>query len=119
LVAVLVAPVPFRSRPLVVDSLNVRFRAWRAPDVSRPPSPRGEPVEALLAHARRQYGHAAAAEDPGDGDASATIIAGRGPHRALAGGIEAPRDEARRQAGLGGEHPWRRGQRERGPPPAD
>src|SRR5262249_60390139 len=99
LVAVLVAPVPFRSRPLVVDFLNVRFRAWRAHDVFRRPYPPGEPVEALLAHARRQYGHAAAAEDPGDGDASATIIAGRGPHRALAGRVEAPRAEPRRPAG--------------------
>ena len=71
-----------------------------------------QPVEALLAHALGQHGDAAAAQDLGDGDAAAAVVAGRGPHRALPRRIEAPGHQARRQAGVGGQHLVRADHRE-------
>ncbi len=97
---------------LVVDFLDVGFGAGRAHDVLGCGDPARKPVEALLAHALREDRHAAAAEDVGDGDAAAAVVAGRGPHRALARRIETARDEARGEAGIGGQHLVRADHRE-------
>ena len=71
-----------------------------------------QPVEALAAHAGRQHRDAAAAEDAGDGDAAAAVVAGRWPHRAVVRRIELSGDQARHQAGIGGEHLVRADHRE-------
>ena len=71
-----------------------------------------EPVEPLPAHALRQHGDAAAAQDLRDGDAAAAVVARRGPHRPLPRRVEAPRHQARRQAGVGGQHLVRADHRE-------
>ena len=42
--------------------------------------------------------------DPADGDAAAGVVAGRRPDRPVAGRVELAGDDARREAGVGGEH---------------
>ena len=89
---------------LVVDLLDVALGARRADDVGRIAHPVLQPVEALAAHAGRQHGDAAAAEDARDRDAAAAVVAGRRPHRLVDSGIELAGDEARHEAGIGREH---------------
>ena len=89
----------------VVDLLDVALRADRADDVFlRVLAPLVEPVEALLAHARRQDRHAARRHDAADGDAAAGVVAGGRPDGAVTGGVELAGDDARREAGVRGEH---------------
>ena len=89
---------------LVVDFLDVALGARRADDVGRIGDPLLQPVEALAAHAGRQHGHAAAAENARDRNAAAAVVAGRRPDRAVVRRIELPGHQARHQAGIGGEH---------------
>ena len=89
---------------LVVDLLDVALGAGRADDVGRRRHPALQPVEALAAHAGRQHGDAAAAEDARDGDAAATVVAGRGPHGLVARRDRTAGDEARDEAAIGGQH---------------
>ena len=98
----------------VVDLLDVRLRARRAHDVLGRAHPLAEPVEALPAHALRQHGDAATAQNLRDGHAAAAVVARRGPHRALPRRVEAPRHQARRQAGVGRQHLVRADHREQG-----
>ncbi len=63
-----------------------------------------EPIEALLAHAGGQHGHAAAAENAGDGDAAAAVISGRRPDGAIMRRIEMSGHQTRHQTGIGGQH---------------
>ena len=67
-----------------------------------------QPLEALAAHAGRQDGNAAAAENARDRDAAAAIVAGRGPHGLVDGGIELAGDEARHETGIGRRAPCAR-----------
>ena len=89
---------------LVVDFLDVALGARRANDVGRIGDPLLQPVEALAAHAGRQHGHAAAAENARDRNAAAAVVAGRRPDRPVVRRIELPGHQARHQAGIGGEH---------------
>jgi hypothetical protein len=88
----------------VVDLLDVALRARRPDDVGRIDDPVLQPGEALPAHALRQHGHAPAIHDPRDGDAAPAVVAGRRPDRAVARRVELPRDDARHQAPVRGEH---------------
>ncbi len=89
---------------LVVDFLDVALDADRAHDMRGIAHPAPEPFEALAAHALRQHGDAVTAENARDRDAAAAIIAGRGPDRAIARGIEAAGDETRHQRRVGRQH---------------
>ncbi len=95
--------VAVEHRAGVVDLLDVRFRAGRADDVRRVADPGRQPVEALLAHALGQDGHAVALHDPADGHAAAAVVARRRPDGALAGGVELAGHDAWRQAAVGGD----------------
>src|SRR6185312_4508743 len=77
----------------IVDFLDVAFDADGAHDVRRAAHPALEPFETLPAHPFGQNGHTVAAEDARDRDAAATIVPGRRPDRAIAGRIEAARDQ--------------------------
>ena len=89
----------------VVDLLDVRLGAVGLDDVlGRVGAPLVEPVEALLAHALGEDGDAAAGHDPADGDAAAGVVAGRRPDGAVMRRVELAGDDARREAGVGGEH---------------
>ena len=89
----------------VVDLLDVALRADGADDVlGRVVAPLVEPVEALLAHPRGEDRDAAAGHDPADRDAAAGVVAGARPDRAVAGRVELTGDDARREAGVRGEH---------------
>jgi hypothetical protein len=89
----------------VVDLLDVRLGAVGADHVvGRVGAPLVEPVEALLAHALGEDGDTAAGHDPADGDAAAGVVAGRRPDGAVMGGVELAGDDARCEAGVGGEH---------------
>ena len=79
-----VLPVARQLGALVVDFLDVALGAGRADDVGRIGNPLLQPVEALAAHAGGKHGDAAAAEDAGNRDAAAAIIAGRRPDRTVA-----------------------------------
>jgi len=52
--------------------------------------------------------NAAATENARDRDAAAAVIAGRGPDRAVAGGVELAGDDARREAAEGARTLWAR-----------
>ena len=99
-----VLPVARQLGALVVDLLDVALGAGRADDVGRLGNPLLQPVEALAAHAGGKHGHAAAAEDAGNRDAAAAVIAGRRPDRAVVRRIELPGDQPRHEAGVGREH---------------
>ena len=88
----------------VVDLLDVALRARRADHVRGVRDPLVQPLEALGAHALGQHRHAAAAQDARDRHAAAAVVARRRPDRALCARVEAPGDDARHQAGVGGEH---------------
>ena len=89
----------------VVDLLHVGLGAGRAHDVvGRVERPLLEPVETGLAHARGQHGHAPAVHDPADGHTAACVVAGGGPHRPVPCRVELAGDQARGQAGVGGQH---------------
>ena len=89
----------------VVDLLDVALGADGPDDVvGRVRTPLVEPVEALLAHARRQDRHAAAGHDAADRDAAACVVAGARPDGAVPGGIELTAHDTRGQAAVRGEH---------------
>ena len=89
----------------VVDLLDVGLGPERADDVvGRVLAPPLQPVETLLAHPFRKDGDPAAGHDPADGDAATGVVAGRRPDRPLSGRVELTGDDARCQAGVGGEH---------------
>ena len=96
----------------VVDLLDVALGSGRADDVVGLAHPALEPLEALAAHPLGEHGDAVAAHQPGDRDAAATVVAGRGPDRAVLRRVEAACDDSRRQAAVGGEHLVRADQRE-------
>ena len=89
---------------LVVDLLDVALGPRRPDDVARLDHPLLEPGEALAAHALGQDGDAVTAEQARDRDTAAAVVAGRRPDGAVGGGVEPPRDEARHQAAVGGQH---------------
>ena len=99
-----ILPIARQLGAFIVDLLDIAFGAGRADDVGRLCNPLLQPVEALAAHAGRKDSHTAAAEDAGNRDAAAAIIAGRRPHRTVLRRIELPGDQPRHQAGIGGEH---------------
>ena len=88
----------------VVNLLDVRFRTRRAHDVARRLHPALQPLEPLAAHTGRQHGDTTATDDRRNGDTTTAIVARRRPDRALPGGIEPARDQARGQTRVGGEH---------------
>ena len=88
----------------VVDLLDVALGARCADDVARVDDPLLQPREALAAHPLGQHGDAVAAEQAGDRDAAAAVVAGRRPDGPVGGGVEPARDQARRQAAVGGQH---------------
>ena len=98
---------------LVVDFLDVALGAGRADDVLGRGSPScSSQSKRSSAHAGRQHGDAAAAEDARDRDAAAAIIPGRGPHRLVAPGSNCPRDQARHEASVSRQHLVRADHRE-------
>ena len=99
-----VALVTRKLGALVVDFLDVAFRSRRADDVGGIRDPFVEPIEALLAHAGGQHGHAAAAQDAGDGNAAAAVVSGGRPHGAIMRRIEMSGQQTRHQTGIGGQH---------------
>ena len=99
-----VVRVARKLRALVVDFLDVAFRPRRADDVGRIGHPLLQPVETFLAHARRQHGDTAAAENARNGDAAAAVVSGRRPHGAVLRRIELAGHQAGHQARIGGEH---------------
>src|SRR5271169_3296948 len=88
----------------VIDLLDVALRAGGADDILGPGHPSAQPLEALLAHAGRQYRDAAATEDAGNRDAAAAIIAGRWPDRLVTGRVEPAGHQMRDQAAVGRQH---------------
>ena len=89
----------------VVDLLHVRLGAVGADHVVVGIlTPLVEPIEALLAHALRQDRHPSTGHDAADRDAAPGVVAGGRPDRPMAGGVELPGDDTRRQAGIRGEH---------------
>ncbi len=89
---------------LVVDFLDVAFRAGRADDVGGIRNPLRQPVEALPAHAGGQHGHAAATENARYGNAAAAVVSGRRPDRPLMLRVELAGHQPRHQTGIRGEH---------------
>ena len=63
-----------------------------------------EPVEPLLAHLRRQDGHAPGAQQPGVEGAAAAVVAGGGPHGLVSVHVELAGHQPGRQAAEGGAH---------------
>ena len=90
-------------RALVVDFLDVALGPRRADDVGGLADPLRQPLETLTAHARRQNSNAAAAEDAGDGDTAAAVVACGRPDGAMMLRIEQPGHQPRHQTRIGGE----------------
>ena len=89
----------------VVDLLDVRLGAVGSDHVlGGVGAPSVEPVEALLAHAFGEDGHAAAGHDAADGDAATGVVARRRPDGPVMGGVELAGDDPGRKAGVGGQH---------------
>ncbi len=89
---------------LVVDFLDVALGARRADDVLGLGHPLLEPLETLPAHAGRQHGNAATAEDARNRDAAAAVVAGGRPDRFLADRIETAAHQLAHQHGIGRQH---------------
>ena len=88
----------------VVNLLHVAFGTRGANDVARVARPMIEPVEALLRHSRRQHRHTACTHDLADCHTATRIVTRGWPDGAMLGRVELPGDDARRQAGVGGQH---------------
>src|ERR1044072_6364761 len=86
-----VLPIARELSAFVVDLLDIAFGAGRADDVGWLCNPLLQPVETLAAHAGRKHGDTAAAEDAGNRDAAAAIIAGLRPDRTVMRRLEMPR----------------------------
>ena len=99
-----VFPIARELSAFVVDLLDIALGAGRADDVGRLGNPLLQPVETLAAHACGKHGDAAAAENTGNRNAAAAIIAGRRPDCTVVRRIELPRDQPRHEAGVGREH---------------
>ena len=88
----------------VVDLLDVALRARGAVDVSRIDHPVLEPVETFPAHSFRQHRNRAASQQPGDRHAASTVVAGRGPDRAVTRDVEGSGQQAGNEASIRGQH---------------
>src|SRR5258705_7291210 len=99
-----VLPVARQFGAFIVDLLDIALGTGRADDVRRLGNPLLQPVEALAAHAGGKHGHTAAAEDAGNRDAAAAVIAGPPPDRAGVRRIGLSRDQPRHHAGIGRQH---------------
>src|SRR3981081_384491 len=77
-----VLPITRQLGAFIVDLLDVALGPGRADDVGRLGNPLLQPVEALAAHTGGTHGNTAAAEDAGNRDPAAAVIAGPRPERA-------------------------------------
>ena len=88
----------------VVDFFDVGFATVCGDDVFfGVHRPFAEPLESFLAHAFGQDGDATAIHEAADGDATAAIVARRGPNGAVFRRVESAQDDARSEACVGGE----------------
>src|SRR5260370_9238075 len=85
----------------VIDLLAVALRAGGADDILRLGYPGAQPLDALLAHAGRQYCDPEASEDAGNRNAAAAVIAGRWPDRLLPRRVEPAGHQVGEQAAIG------------------
>ena len=86
---------------LVEDLLHVGLAAGGGDDLG---ADLMEPVEPLLAHLRRQDGHALGPQQPGVEGAAAAVVAGGGPHGLVLVHVELAGHQPGGQAAEGGAH---------------
>ena len=93
--------IPLELVGLVEDLLDVGLAAGGGDDLG---ADLMEPVEPLLAHLRRQDGHAPGAQQPGVEGAAAAVVAGGGPHGLVSVHVELAGHQPGGQAPEGGAH---------------